>query len=163
MSSDLEKAAAIFDKALETEKEGLRVYKEAASKVKDPGAKEIFEMLARAEAIHVRQIEEAKGADLSVFAKHDWKGEFKSDIEKDIESIGRLVIPAITDEIADVTALEAIDVGINLEKTSIEFYSNARDTAGDPGIGNFFGSLVGTERMHLLLLEMKKDSMNVRK
>ncbi len=157
--SDIDKASAIFDKALETEKEGLRVYKEAASKVKDAGAKEIFQMLARAEAIHIKQIEEAKGADLSIYSSREWKGNFNAELAKDIENIGRLVVPKLKDEVADATALEAIDIGIKLEKTGIEFYSKARDQLSDIGAGNFFGSLLATERTHLLLLEMKRDSM----
>ena len=157
--SDIDKASAIFDKALETEREGLRVYKEAASKVKDEGAKEIFNMLARAEAIHIKQIEEAKGADLSIYSSREWKGNFNAELAKEIENIGRLVVPQITDETVDATALEAIDIGIKLEKAGIEFYSNARDQLSDVGAGNFFGSLLATERTHLLLLEMKRDSM----
>ena len=96
---------------------------------------------------------------MSVFASREWKGSFKAELEKDIASIGRLVVPAVTDEMADITALEAVDVGIKLEKDSIEFYSNARDQVSDPGAGNFFGSLLATERTHLLLLEMKRDSL----
>ena len=157
--SDIDKASAIFDKALETEKEGLRVYKEAASKVKDAGAKEIFQMLARAEAIHIKQIEEARGADLSIYSSREWKGNFNAELSKEIENIGRLIVPKITDEAVDATALEAIDIGIKLEKAGIEFYSNARDQLSDVGAGNFFGSLLATERTHLLLLEMKRDSM----
>lgn len=157
--SDIDKASAIFDKALETEKEGLRIYKEAASKVKDEGAKEIFTILAKAEAGHIKQIEEAKGADLAIYSSREWKGKFSAELAKDIENVGRLVVPKLTDEVADATALEAIDIGIKLEKAGIEFYSRARDQLSDIGAGNFFGSLLATERTHLLLLEMKRDSM----
>ncbi len=159
MSSDIEKATAIFDRALETELEGLRVYEEAEAKVTDPGAKEIFALLARAERGHVAQIEEAKGADLSIFAKRDWKGNFTAEFDKEFASIGRLVVPEVPDEAVDMTALEAIDTGIKLEKAAIEFYSNAREQVSDVGVGNFFGSLLATERMHLVLLELKRDSM----
>jgi rubrerythrin len=157
--SDIDKASAIFDKALETEKEGLRIYKEAAEKVKDEGAKEIFTILAKAEAGHVKQIEEAKGADLSIYASREWKGNFSAELAKDIENVGRLVVPKLTDEVADATALEAVDIGIKLEKAGIEFYSRARDQLNDIGAANFFGSLLATERTHLLLLEMKRDSL----
>ena len=157
--SDIDKASAIFDKALETEREGCRIYTEAAAKVKDPGAKEIFEILAKAEAGHIKQIEEAKGADLSIYSSREWKGNFSTELAKEIENIGRLVVPKLTDEVADATALEAVDIGIELEKAGIEFYSNAREQLSDIGAGNFFGSLLATERTHLLLLEMKRDSM----
>jgi rubrerythrin len=159
MPSDLEKASAILDKAIETEQEGLRVYKEAAVKVNDPGAKEIFEMLARAERGHIKMIEEVKAADMAVWSTHNWKGNFKEEITQEIEKIGRLVVPEVGDDKADATALEAIDIGIKLEKEAIEFYSNAREQISEIGAGNFFGMLISTERTHLFFLEMKRDSM----
>ena len=159
MPSDLEKAATILDKAIETEQEGLRIYEEAAAKVKDPGAKEIFEMLARAERGHIKMIEEVKAADMAVWSTHDWKGNFKDEITQEIEKIGRLVVPEVSDDQVDATALEAIDIGIKLEKEAIEFYTNAREQISEIGAGNFFGMLISTERTHLFFLEMKRDSM----
>jgi rubrerythrin len=159
MTSDLEKATAILDKAIETDQEGLRVYEEAAAKVKDAEAKEIFEMLARAERGHIKMIEDVKAGDMAVWSSHDWKGNFKSEITEEIEKIGRLVVPEVGDDKVDATALESIDIGIKLEKDAIEFYSNAREQISEIGAGNFFGMLISTERTHLFFLEMKRDSM----
>ena len=159
MSSDLERASAILDKAIETEQEGLRVYEEAAAKVKDAEAKEIFEMLARAERGHIKMIEEVKAGDTAVYSKHEWKGNFKTEITQEIEKIGRLVLPEVANKAVDATALEAIDIGIKLEKVSIEFYTNAREQISEIGAGNLFGMLISAERTHLFFLEMKRDSM----
>ncbi|OGN88357.1 MAG: hypothetical protein A2158_05305 [Chloroflexi bacterium RBG_13_46_14] len=159
MSSDLERASAILDKAIETEQEGLKVYEEATAKVKDPEAKEIFEILARAERGHIKMIEEVKAGDTAVYSKHEWKGNFKTEITQEIEKIGRLVLPEVANKAVDATALEAIDIGIKLEKVSIEFYTNAREQISEIGAGNLFGMLISAERTHLFFLEMKRDSM----
>src|SRR4030042_6879943 len=159
MSSDLERASSILDKAIETEQEGLKVYEEAAVIVKDPEAKEIFEILARAERGHIKMIEEVKAGDTAVYSKHEWKGNFKTEITQEIEKIGRLVVPEVANKAVDTTALEAIDIGIKLEKVSIEFYTNAREQISEIGAGNLFGMLISAERTHLFFLEMKRDSM----
>lgn len=159
MTSDLEKASVILDKAIETEQEGLKVYEEAITKVKDPQAKEIFEMLARAERGHIKMIEEVKAADIAVWAHHDWKGNFKEEITQEIEKIGRLVVPEVGDKAVDASALEAIDFGLKLEKAAIEFYTNAREQISEIGVGNLFGMLISAERTHLFFLEIKRDAM----
>jgi rubrerythrin len=159
MSSDLEKVRAILDKAIETEQEGLKVYEEAIAKVKDPEAKEIFELLARAERGHIEMIEEVKAAEIATYSNHEWQGNFKTEITREIEEIGRLVVPEIGDKAVDATALEAIDIGIELEKKSIEFYTNAREQISELGTGNLFGMLISAERTHQFFLEIKRDSM----
>ncbi|UCC15982.1 MAG: hypothetical protein JSU58_06295, partial [Dehalococcoidales bacterium] len=80
-------------------------------------------------------------------------------ITQEIEKIVRLVVPEVCDDKVDATALEAIDIGIKLEKDAIEFYTNAREQISEVGAGNFFGTLISTERTHLFFLEMKRDSM----
>jgi len=159
MSSDFERSSVILDKAIETEQEGLKVYEEAIGKVKDPEAKEIFEMLARAERGHIKMIQEVKDADAEVYSRHDWQGNFKTEITQEIERIGRLVVPEVGDKAVDATALEAIDIGLKLEKAAIEFYTNAREQISEIGVGNLFGMLISAERTHLFFLEMKRDSM----
>ncbi len=159
MTSDLERSSAILDRAIETEQEGLRVYEEAIAKVKDPEAKEIFEMLAKAERGHIKMIQEVKDADAEVYAKHDWQGNFKTEITEEIERIGRLVVPEVGDKAVDATALEAIDIGLKLEKAAIEFYTHAREQVSEIGAGNLFGMLISAERTHMFFLEMKRDTM----
>jgi rubrerythrin len=159
MPSDLEKVSTILDKAIETEQEGLRVYEEATAKVKDPEAKEIFELLARAERGHIEMLEEVKASEVATHSNHEWQGNFKAEITREIEKIGRLVVPEIGDKAVDTTALEAINIGIELEKKSIEFYTNAREQVSELGVGNLFGLLISAERTHQFFLEIKRDSI----
>jgi len=56
MKPSEEAALELFDKAMETEREGIKVYEEAAVKAEDVKAKEIFQMLAEASAVGSEKI-----------------------------------------------------------------------------------------------------------
>ena len=157
MQSRRETALEIFDKAMETEREGIKVYEEAAAKVQDVKARAIFRMLAKAEHEHLSNIGKIKEDDRYVYSSYAWKGDFVSEIGKEIEAIGRQHLPKSTDEIISVSALDAINRGIKLEEDSIAFYSDAKTKLTDPGAATLFGILLTTERVHLFLLELEKD------
>ena len=157
MQPSRETALGIFDKAMETEREGIKVYEEAAVKVQDVKAREIFRMLAKAEHKHLRDIEKIKEDDRYVYSSYAWKGDFVSEIGKEIEAIGRQYLPKSTNEIISASALDAINRGIKLEEDSIAFYSDAKTKLTDPGAATLFGILLTTERVHLFLLELEKD------
>ena len=151
-----EKAALeVFDKAMETEREGIKVYEEAAAKAQDVKAREIFQMLAGAERRHLSLIENTKEAVRNTYSSYAWKGDFISEIGKEIEAIGRQYLPKSADEIISASALDAINTGIKVEQDSIAFYSDAKTKVTDPGVANLFNILLLSERAHLLLLELQ--------
>ncbi|GAI47455.1 unnamed protein product, partial [marine sediment metagenome] len=53
MKPSEEAALELFDKAMDTEREGIKVYEEAAAKAQDVKAREIFQMIAEAERRHL--------------------------------------------------------------------------------------------------------------
>ncbi|MFC1919140.1 ferritin family protein, partial [Chloroflexota bacterium] len=126
MKPSEEAALELFDKAMETEREGIEFYEEAAAKVQDVKAKEIFQMLAGAEHKHLTIIENTKEAVRSNYSSYEVKGDFIGDIGKEIETIGRQYLPKSTDEIVSASVLEAINIGIKVEEDSIAFYSDAK-------------------------------------
>ena len=157
MQPSRETALEIFDKAMETEREGIKVYEEAAAKVQDVKAREIFQMLAEAERKHLSDIEKIKEDAGYAYSSYAWKGDFVSEIGKEIEAIGRQYLPKSTDEIISASALDAINTGIKVEEDSIAFYSDAKTKLTDPGAATFFGLLLTIERVHLFLFELEKD------
>ena len=154
MQQDREKALELFDKAMETESEGIKVYEEAAAKAQDVKAREIFQMLAEAERRHLNLIENTKEDVRNTYSSYAWKGDFISEIGKEIEAIGRQYLPKLTDEIVSASALDAINMGIKVEQDSIAFYSDAKNKVTDPGVANLFNILLTSERVHLFLLEL---------
>jgi len=152
-----EAALELFSKAMETEREGIKFYEEAAAKAQDVKAREIFQMLAEAECRHLSIIEITKEDVRKTYSAHAWKGDFISEVGKEIEAIGRQYLPKLTDEIVSASALDAINTGIKVEQDSIAFYSDAKTKVADPGVANLFNILLLSERAHLLLLELNKN------
>ena len=154
MQPNREKALELFDKAIETENEGIKFYEEAAAKVQDAKAREIFQRLAKAEHSHVNLIEDAKKDVKDLYSSHIWIGDFAGDIGKEIETIGRQNFPKLKGEIISASALDALNMGIKVEKDSIAFYSNAKAKITAPGVASLFSSLIHFETEHLLFLEL---------
>ena len=159
MQPDREKQLGVFDKAMETESEGIKVYEEAAAKAEDIKVREIFQMLAEAERRHLDIIEITKKDVRNLYSSHAWKGDFISEIGKEIEAIGRQYIPKLTDEVVSASALDAINIGIKVEQDSIAFYSAAKTKVTNPEVANLFNTLLLSERTHLLLLELNRSSI----
>ena len=157
MKPSEEAALELFDKAMETEREGVEVYEEAAAKAQDVKAREIFQMLAEAERRHLSIIEITKEDVKHTYSSYTWKGDFVSEVGKEIEAIGRQYLPKSTDEIVSASALDAINTGIKVEQDSIAFYSDAKTKVTDPGEANLFNILLASERVHLLFLELEKN------
>jgi rubrerythrin len=157
MQPDREKSLELFDKAMETESEGIKVYEEAAAKAQDVKAREIFQMLAKAERRHYSLIENTKEYVRNTYSSHawkPWKGDFTSEIGKEIEAIGRQYLPKLTDEIVSASALDATNMGIKVEQNSIAFYSYAKTKVTDPAVFNLYNILLTSESVHLFLLEL---------
>jgi len=154
MKPSEEAALELFDKAMETEREGIEVYEEAAAKAQDVKAREIFQMLAEAERRHLSIIEITKEDVRHTYSSHAWKGDFVGEIGKEIEAIGRQYLPKSTDEIISASALDALNMGTKVEQDSIAFYSDAKTKVTAPGVANLFNILLLSERAHLLLFEL---------
>lgn len=150
-------AMRILDRAVETEREGIRLYEGAAATVQDAKAKELLLMLANAERHHIRAIEETRKDVQYTYSTHAWKGDFSSELGDEIEAIGRQYLPKSTDEMISASALDAIDAGIKLERDSIAFYLDAQDRVSNTGLAYLFNLLLSKERLHLLLLELHRD------
>ena len=148
----------IFDKAMETEREGIDVYEEAAAKTQDTKAREIFQMLAETERDHLNIIAITKEEVRHTYSDYKWKGSFVPKVGKEIEAIGRQYIPRLVDETISASALDAINIGMKVEENSIAFYSDAKGRVTDPGVANLFNILLASERKHLLLLELEKNN-----
>ena len=84
----------IFDKAMETESEGIKFYEEAAAKAQDVKAREIFQMLAEAERRHLSLIENTKEYVRNIYSSDALRGDFISQMSKEIETIGRQYLPS---------------------------------------------------------------------
>jgi rubrerythrin len=139
--------------ALEKEEQGKAFYKQAAATCANDRCKEVFVGLMADEGVHMTRIQKLH----AVLAKGEtWTGDWKAcTIENDdlrkllrerAAQSGNKVKP-------DTTDLEAVDVGIAMEKGSISFYSEQQAKATDPLEKEFAIQMIAEEQAHLRTLE----------
>jgi rubrerythrin len=139
-------------KAVKLEEDGCAFYKQCAEKTENKEGKSMFEFLAGEEMRHITWIREAlKDAGMNKSIRV-----LIPDI-KDIKSMifKRKVQGGKADERAD--ALEALNIGINAEKSSIELYRNLGKQCDDDECISFFRKLENEEEKHLSILKAEVE------
>ncbi len=138
------------------EKEGLIYYEKAARRAVDPRVKEVFQNLADEEKEHIQTLQEkarflkpalgkhSSGASLDVFFAQTFKGKVFPD-EKEKQQ-------AATDH-------EALGIGIESEKRSIEVLSSLLENEKKIDVRAIFLHLIAEEKRHLQILQTLRDSL----
>ncbi len=130
----MESEAEVLGTALELERKGAAFYMKASGKTENTTGKKMFLQLAKEEEEHIQRLQE-------MFKKlHPQK------TEKDI--------PLFDVDVSSYSGEpEALKVGINMEKKSIEFYSDHAKGDLEP----LFCELIEFEKGHLELLQAELD------
>ncbi|USS41188.1 rubrerythrin [Thermococcus aggregans] len=132
--------------ALEVEKAELRFYIEMAKKAKDERAKSMFLFLAREEAEHWDVFE--KKLVEKLLQKPEAPQVNKELLEK--------LTPKYEGEISEV---KAVELGMEQEKLTWEFYEKATEEAEDENLRKIFEELAKVEKSHYELLKAQYDSV----
>ncbi|MBU7019352.1 MAG: ferritin family protein [Theionarchaea archaeon] len=126
--------AEVLGTALNLEKKGFTFYSEAEKKTENRTGKKMFAQLAREEEDHIRDI------------KNMFKNLYPQRSEVDI--------PVFDEDISEYSGeVEALRIGIEMEKKSIEFYTDW----AEGNLGTLFKRLIEIEKSHLELLEAELD------
>ncbi len=151
-------AANILRNAIEMELEGQRLFEEASERMKHPHAKEVFLNLVKQEMSHVQiighelhRIESGLGWSSLETAKSGQEGYPR------ISVFDRKGIH-VTGLNPDIGELEVINLGIEVEKKSIDYYRDAGSKVDDQKAREIFNWLVNEEAGHLLILKAEYDS-----
>jgi len=136
---------SIISQAVLNEVEGYEFYKLAANQATSPGTKEAFLELAN---------EELKHAD---YLKTLWSKLSNGDnftIDDILESGIAIPSPEIyrwekVDKSNASVAMSVFGIGIQMEKSSIEFYENAKSKVSSKESKDLFDILIGWEKVHL--------------
>ncbi len=137
--------------ALKLEREGKKLFRQAASDTKSKIARQTFEFLENEEDKHIQNIERFYNT------LKDSKGENIPDIE-DSTAVERmedfnLKLEKIKDEFqGSSTDLEAYRMALKFENGAEEFYQKKYSEATDPGIKKFYFWLIQEEAMHTRLI-----------
>ena len=132
--------------ALEVEKAELKFYLEMAKKAKDERAKNMFLFLAGEEAEH-------------------WDVFEKTFLEKLLQMpkaprVDRELLQRLTPEYeGEVSEVKAVELGMEQEKLTGEFYEKAAKEAEHESVKRVFEELAKVEKAHYELLKAQYDSV----
>ena len=132
--------------ALEVEKAEMRFYLEMTGKAEDERAKNMFLFLAKEEAEH-RDIFEGKLME---------KIAEKCRLPAVNEEFLRKLTPVYEGALSEV---KAVELGMEQEKLTWEFYEKAAVEAEDEDVRRVFHELAGIEKAHYELLRAQYDSV----
>ncbi len=156
MEEKYKKACAWLSTALEMEKKGKAFYDQSVEQCENAQCKHIFSMLAQDEVVHMDRIQKIYD---SLQAGEPWCEEWK-DMPPVHESLTRVFRDMAEKHGKDVSAVaadvQALEVGIDFEDKSIEFYKTHLDGAEEDLEKQFLEKMVSEEKdHHLALTDMK--------
>lgn len=158
MTGDEAPAVRILKAAVAMEAEGKEIFERASLSMTRQRSRDMFRSLATQEQVHLEVLSHELGrlekglawAPLSS-AKARSARVGKAPVFRD-RAVKRLT-PA-----SDAGELEVIDLGIEVEKKSIEYYREAGLKSEDAAARGIFNWLVGQEAGHLTILQAERDN-----
>jgi rubrerythrin len=148
----------ILTNAISMEIEGKEFFEEAAGKLKNQRARDTFISLVKQEQRHIdilsaelSRLSDGKGWASLAEMEDSTSAYARKSVFKDKE-IRRSRLSA------DAGELEVLNVGIEVEKKSIEYYRDAANKTTDPKARTIFTWLVGEEAGHLTILSAEYEN-----
>lgn len=143
--------------AIDLEINGRSFFEHAAEKTNNKLGKKMFTKLAKDEIEHLHTFSRLF---TSMTGNEDWKN-YVSQQEKNKSSLieglkERLKTKAKEERASD---LEAIRIGMELEKNAIDFFSKSAQETGDQKAKEIFLRIADEERLHFDLLQAQYDSV----
>lgn len=151
MTSTNERVRAMLATALEMEEQGRAFYERTIQACSNDLGREIFAMLMKDEIVHVDRIK-AIAASVGDGVWTDlWRkaGEGHDLLVPFFRELARKAGPRIRAETRD---LEALEVGIDFEQRSVQFYREQLAQASDPLERAFLERMVAEEQSHFDVL-----------
>jgi rubrerythrin len=134
--------------ALDMEEKGKAFYEKAVTTCRNPQCKEIFSALMKDEVVHNGRIKQIHN---TLTSKKCWTRDWES-IKAPSNDLGMLFKSLAVRERgkikAETTDLEAVDIGLDLESTSIKFYQEHRAKTTDPIEAAFLDQMILEEKGH---------------
>lgn len=154
------RAREVLRDAIVMELEGKRFFEHASGRMSRKRSKEMFMGLVAQEKRHVdvlrrelSRLESGRGWCPLDEVERDSGQEGSSSVfsDTDVKQLWLSLKP-------DAGELEVIDLGMEVEKRSIELYRSAGSEIGDPAAKQIFDWLVDEESGHLAILQAERDS-----
>ncbi len=157
MAQHKEITMPMLEIALEMEEEGKVFYEEAITKTDNPLGRQVFGGLLGDELVHIERINAIYSSLEAGREFSDKWTSFRTD-HKDLESLLHEVAKEHERVVkADTGDMEALNLGMDFERKSIDFYEDHLRKASDPKEISFIERMVSEEKGHYELLEDMKD------
>lgn len=141
--------------AIQLEIDGQKFFNHAADVTENDNGKKMFMWLADEEVKHL----EAFGKLFSKILKgDDWKKYIRGD-NGNTEAPLITKLKAGTKEGSGKIELDAIRIGMELEKNAIQFFQDASRKADDPVASRIFNQIAEEEKFHYDILQSQYDSV----
>jgi rubrerythrin len=136
--------------ALDFEKKGYDLYKEAAEKTSNLIVKKTFSYLAEQETNHIIEIQEFIDQEHPDIGKIKLKGDKLEDVKQ--------FFKMTTDEFKEKTEMSEDDIkahetGMELERNAYSFYKDHYNATNDEHLKTFFKFLMEQENAHFALIQ----------
>jgi rubrerythrin len=154
--ADREKSLVMLEKALSMEHKGKDFYQKAIETCRNDLGREIFVTLKSDEDVHIARITQiAEGLSAGRPWADDWKARTVShaDLKAFFGELSKKHHPA---ETADAGDVDALNVGIDFELRSVQFYESALAAADDQAEREFAERMIIEEKSHHRLLQDTK-------
>ena len=152
MAEGIDRCIQMLAAALEKEEKSRDFYKEAITVCASEVGKEMYRMLMAEEGIHMKRI---KTIYSGLQGGSGWTTEWKAhkgeveDLHKLMQERIRTLGPKITAEMSD---LDALTIGIQMEQGAVNFYAESLEKATDPLEREFVEAMLREERGHYAAL-----------
>lgn len=156
MTGKFDRSLQMLSTALEMEEKGKIFYERAIETAKNEVGRDIFRTLMEDEIIHMGRIRKIYA---SLSDNQAWSEEWK-ELKVKHDDLGELFRQMARKHGAEITAetsdLEALDIGIDFESRSVEFYEEQLTKTVDSLEQEFIKEMVAEERNHhAALTDMK--------
>lgn len=148
-----DRSLSMLAAALEKEEKGRDFYKEASEKCRNELGRELFQTLMVEEGVHIKRIKQIYEG---LHGGGSWTEEWKSfrGVNEALQSVIRHRISTLGTKAESVAGdLEAVEIGISMEQSSIYFYEKELAKATDTLEREFIKKMIEEERIHFASLE----------
>ena len=157
MDQGTKRIAASLEKAMQAEIEGHHFYKMAAQSTQDVKGREVFQYLADEEQDH---FEFLKAQLESISETGQVAAGVKLGEKRELGPTHPIFSDQIRKRIGDAHyEMTALTIGIQLEKSAVEFYGSEAEAVADPAVKAFYQELKAWEQGHLSALEAEADTL----
>jgi rubrerythrin len=138
------------------EKEGLFFYESAGKKAQNPQVREMFSRLADEERDHIQSLQEKTRYLQPAISGRNRP---KENLVRFIEELKGKIFPAMNALLDIDSDKQALELGIESEKRSIEMLQNLLDKEKKLDVKAIFSHLLVEEKKHLLMLQVLKTKL----